>query len=139
MLCAPGCAHGVNDGTAGGTREESVDVAKLLLKLAELTGIDSWGVVVDGEAELGGLLFEFALEDLASAGDRVALVIEKALDAEGHLDVATTIEALACAAFVRLELRELALPETEDVGGDFAELGDIADAEVELVRNVRSG
>ncbi len=37
------------------------------------------------------------------------------------------------------ELRELALPETEDVGRDVAEFGDFADAEVEFVRDVRPG
>jgi hypothetical protein len=84
-------------------------------------------------------MFELTFEDLPGAGDGVSLVVEKALDAEGHFDVAATVEALAGAAFVWLELRELALPETEDVSGDVAELGDLADAEVELVRDVGPG
>ena len=84
----------------------------------------------------GGFLgFGFGGEDLAGAGDGVALVVEQALDTEGHLDVALAVEALAGAAFVGLELRELCLPETEDVGGHVTQLGYIADAEVELVRN----
>jgi hypothetical protein len=74
-------------------------------------------------------------EGLAGAGDGVALVVEQALDAERHLDVALAVEALAGAAFVGLELRELGLPEAEDVGGDIAQLRYIANAEVELVRN----
>src|SRR5581483_793930 len=78
------------------------------------------------------------LEDLARAGDRVALVVEQALDAQRHLDVALPVEALAGAAFVGLELRELGLPEAQYVGGDLAEPRDIADPEVELVRNLRS-
>jgi len=81
------------------------------------------------------LAFGFSGEDLAGAGDGVALVIEQALDAESHLDVALAVEALAGAAFIGLELRELSLPETEDIGGDIAQLCYIADAEVELVRN----
>ena len=84
----------------------------------------------------GGFLgFGLGGEDLAGAGDGVALVVEQALDAEGHFDVALAVEALAGAAFVGLELGELGLPEAEDVGGDVAELGYIADTEVELVRD----
>ncbi len=48
---------------------------------------------------------------------------------EGHLDVAFAIEALAGSTLVRLELRELALPEAQDVGGDITEFSDFADAE----------
>ena len=84
-------------------------------------------------------MFELTFEDLASAGDGVALVVEEALDAQGHFDVAAAVETLAGAAFVRLELWEFALPETEDVGRDVAEFGDLADAEVELVRDVGPG
>ena len=87
-----------------------------------------------------GCVFEFGFggEDLAGAGDGVALVVEQALDAERHLDVALAVETLAGAAFVGLELRELGLPEAQDVGGDVAELGYVPDAEVELVRDDRS-
>ena len=81
-------------------------------------------------------MFLLAFEDLAGSGDGVALVIEEGFDAEGHLDVATAVEALAGAAFVGLELREFALPETEDVGWYLAQPGYLADAEVELVRDV---
>jgi hypothetical protein len=85
---------------------------------------------------LGGVLgFGFGGEDLAGAGDGVALVVEQALDAQSHLDVSLAIQALAGATFVWLELRELCLPETEHVGGDVTELGYIADTEVELVRD----
>ena len=77
----------------------------------------------------------FGGEDLAGAGDGVALFVEEALDAEGHLDVALAVEALARATLVGLELRELCFPETENVGRDIAQLGYIANAEVELVRN----
>ena len=89
-----------------------------------------------GESELRIFLFQFGFEDLPGAGDGVALVVEEGLDAQGHFDVAAAIEALACAAFVGLKLREFALPEAQDVGWNFAEPGDFADAEVELVRDV---
>ena len=97
------------------------------------------GAGVGGGGELrgfGGVFgFGFGGEDLAGAGDGVALVVEEALDAEGHLDVALAVEALAGAALVGLELGEFGLPEAEDVGGNIAELGYIANAEVELVRD----
>ena len=114
-------------------------IAKIFLEFAELPGIDAWRAVVDGEGELRFFLFQLCLEDLACAGNGVALVVEEAFDAQGHLDVATAIEALAGAAFVGFELRKLALPEAQDVGGNIAEPGDFADAEVELVRNVGPG
>jgi len=90
-------------------------------------------------SELGGFggFFSFGLggEGLAGAGDGIALVVQQALDAEGHLDVALAVEALAGATFVGLKLGELSLPEAQDVGGDIAQLRYIANAEVELVRN----
>jgi hypothetical protein len=79
---------------------------------------------------------EFAFEDLTGTGDGVALVVKEALDTEGHFDVAAAIETLASAAFVRLELREFALPEAEHIGGNVAEFSDLADAKVELVRDI---
>jgi hypothetical protein len=86
-----------------------------------------------GSGDGGWLGGGFGLEDLAGTGNGVALVVEEALDAEGGFDVALAVEALACAAFVGLELVEFGLPEAEDVGGDVAEASDVADAEVELI------
>jgi hypothetical protein len=117
-------------------RQHGEKVAEILLEFAKLAGIDYGNSVVDSEGELGFFLFLLAFEDLTSTGDGVALVVEEGFDAEGHLDVATAVEALAGAAFVGLELGELALPEAEDVGWDLAEPGYFADAEVELVRDV---
>jgi hypothetical protein len=93
---------------------------------------------IDLQRELGFPLLEFAFEDLAGAGDGVALVVEKALDAHGRLDVAAAIEALAGATFVWFELGKFALPEAQNIGWDFAELGHFADPKVQLVRDVRS-
>ena len=125
------------DGSAcGGFGEQSVEVAKVFLKFAELACADARGGVVNGEGQLRLFLFQLSFEDLTRAGDGVALAVEKALDAERHLDIAATVETLASAAFVGLELRELALPEAQDVGWDITEPGDFADAEVEFVRDV---
>ncbi len=99
-------------------------------------GRGGWGWRGRELGSLGGFFnFGFGGEDLPGAGDGVALVVEQALDSEGHLDVALAVEALAGATLVGLELRELGLPETQDVGGDIAQLGYIPNAEVELVRN----
>jgi hypothetical protein len=128
------------DGRAGSRLcEQVVKIAKFLLKFAELTHIDGLRGVVDGESELRFFVPELGLEDVTRAGDGVALVIEEAFDAEGHLDVAAAIESLAGAAFVGFELRELALPEAKDIGWNVTEPCDFADAEVEFVRDVGPG
>jgi hypothetical protein len=116
-----------------------VEIAKIFLEFAELAGVDIRRCVVDGEGELRLFLSELGFEDLTGAGDGVALVVEEAFNAQSHLNIATAIETLAGAAFVRFELRELALPETKDIGWDIAELGYFADAEVKLIRDVRPG
>jgi hypothetical protein len=125
------------DGRAGGwSGEKGKEIAKVLLEFPEAAGIGDWGGVVDTEGELRFLLLLLAFEDLAGSRDGVALVVEEGFDAEGHLDVAATVEALAGAALVGFKLGKLALPEAEDVGGDLAQPGDFAYAEVELVRDV---
>ena len=77
-----------------------------------------------------------ALSTCARAGNGVSLVLEEGLDAQGHLDIAAAVEALSGATLVGLELRELTLPKAQDVGGDLAEACHLADAEVELVRDL---
>jgi len=129
----------MHDGTAGGLGEHGVEVAKLFLKLAKLAAVGDGCCVVCDEGELRLFVSELGFEDLPGAGDSVALIVEKAFDAEGHLDVAAAIETLAGAAFVRFKLGKLAFPETKDIGRDVAEFGDFADAEVELVRDVGPG
>ena len=136
IVCRTGGSDGVNGGASGRPGEQSVEVAEVLLKFAELAGIDGWSVIVDTQSELGLLLFHLTFEDLAGSRNGVALVVEEGFDAEGHLDIAAAVEALAGASFVGLELGELALPEAENVGGDLAQPGYLADAEVELVRDV---
>jgi hypothetical protein len=59
------------------------------------------------------------------------------LDANGKLDLAAAIEALAGSTFVGLEGRELGFPESQDVGFDTADAGNVANAEVEPVGDLR--
>jgi len=112
----------MDSGTGGGGfREQGMEVAKLFLEFAQLLAVSGRSGALDGKRKLRFLLAELALDDLAGAGDGVALVVEKGLDVEGGLYIAAAIETLAGAAFVRLELGKLALPEAEDVGGNVAE------------------
>jgi len=123
----------------GGFGEKGVEIAKIFLEFAKLAGIDAWGYVVDGEGELGLFLLQLGLENLPGAGDGVALVVEEALDAQSHFNIAAAVETLAGAALVGFELRKLALPEAQDIGWNVAELGDFTDTEVKLVRDVGPG
>jgi hypothetical protein len=61
--------------------------------------------------------------------------MNEALDLQRHLDFAPAIQSLASSAFVRLELGKLRLPESEDVRFDSADAGDVADLEVEAIRD----
>ena len=129
----------MNGGARWRLGEQGVQVAEILVQFLELARVDTGAWAFDGQGQLRLSMFELTFEDLTGAGDGVALVVEETLDTEGHFDVAAAVETLAGAAFVRFELRKLALPEAEDVGGNVAELGDFADAEVELVRDVGPG
>src|SRR5208283_2865860 len=80
------------------------------------------------ERQSGGLCLGF--EVLARPGDGEALVIEQLLDAKHALDVALTIHPLARAALYRFQLRELGLPEAQHIGGQAAEAGHLANAEI---------
>jgi hypothetical protein len=133
------CPNGVNCRASRGFGEKGVEIAKILLEFAKLAGIDAWRCVVDGEGELGFLLLQLGLEDLPRTGNGVALAVEEALDAQSHFNIATPIETLSSAALMGFELRKLALPEAQDVGGNIAEPSDFANAEVELVRDVGPG
>ena len=89
------------------------------------------------QRKLRGLLALLGLDGLSRAGDGVSLVVEQRLDVEHGLDIAASVETLAGAAFMRLELWKLRLPEAQHVRGNIAEAGDLSDAEVELVRDIR--
>jgi hypothetical protein len=113
-----------------------VQIAEIFLEFAKLAWVDARWDVVDGESELRLFLLQFGFEDLPCAGNGIALVVEEGFDAKSHFDVATAIKTLASATFMRFELGKLALPEAQDVCRDVAEFGDVANAEIELVRNV---
>ena len=76
---------------------------------------------------------------LASTGERIALNVNKLVDAQSKIEFATAIEALAGAAFDGSELRELRLPKAQHRGGHAAEASDFADAIVEAIRDGRAG
>src|SRR5690242_9436268 len=116
-----------------------MEIAQLLLELAQLFGRVGAGSFGHAKGKLRLFVVKLGLEDRAGSGDGVALVVEKALDAEYHFDVAAAVEALAGAAFMRLEGGKLALPEAENVGRQIAESGHLADAEVKLVRDFGPG
>jgi hypothetical protein len=116
-----------------------VEIAKISLEFAKLTGVNPGGGVVNGEGELWFFVLQLRLEHLPGAGNGVTLAVEKAFDPQRHLNIATAIETLAGAALVGFQLRKFALPETQHVGWNVAESGDFTNAEVELVRDVRPG
>ena len=104
-------------GEAGRAAEDGGEGAELVVEDGEAVAL--LGVFTDLGARRrrrrdrggGGLLSRlddrfagggFGFEDLAGAGDSVALVVEQALDAEGCFDVALAVEALAGATFIGL-------------------------------------
>jgi len=83
------------------------------------------------EVHLGGGAAR-AGHDLSGPGDGVALVVQQALDPEEAGEVLLAVQPLARAGPVRLHAK-LGLPVAQHVGVDADELGDLSDAEVELV------
>ena len=83
-----------------------------------------------GRERDGGLCFVrlgFRAQVLAGARDRESLLVEQLLDAQDVFDIPLAIHALSRAAFYRLQLRELGLPETQHMGGQIEILGSLAD------------
>ena len=72
-------------------------------------------------------------EGMTRAGKRVALPVHEALDFERQFHVAPSIETLAGATLVWLELGKLSFPETQHVGFNFANTGYVPNFEVEAV------
>ncbi len=131
-------SSGWGTGRGGRAGKQRVDLAELFLEKLQMGRCDAvFGACFAGGGVLAGA--ELGLEGLAGAGDGVPLVVEEVFDTEGHFDVASAVQALAGASLVGLELGELAFPETEDVGGNLAEPGDLADAEVKFVRDLAGG
>src|SRR6516162_759050 len=105
------------------------------LAVALLLGRGGAGGFLSGS---GRLRATSLAESLARAGQRVSLAIYQPLDLDSNLHVALAVKALSGAAFVRLQLWELRLPEAQHVGFDFEDARDIANFEIETVRDSES-
>src|SRR5581483_615809 len=77
------------------------------------------------------------LQPLARAADGEALVVEQAADAPDHLHILRLVVAAVAAPLHRSQLGEFLLPVAQHVRLDGAQLADLADREVALVRDVR--
>ncbi len=76
-------------------------------------------------------------QDLTSSGNGISLVVKQRLDPKRRLHIAPPEQALPRAALVRLQLLELALPESQNIRRHLAQTGNLPNAKVELVRNRR--
>jgi len=95
----------------------------LLIGQGELSLLDAWA--------------RSCFELLPGSGQCVAFIMDQLLDAQRQLDFATAVEPLSGAALVGLEVGKLRLPEAENIRLDAADAGNLADPEVEPVRNFR--
>jgi len=76
-------------------------------------------------------------QDLAGAGQGVSLCMDEALYFQNQFDFAAAVEALAGSTLVGLELGKLRLPKAQDVGFKAADIGDVANLEIEAVGDYR--
>jgi len=76
-------------------------------------------------------------KNLASASQRVTLAVNQGLDFQHHLDVAPAVKPLSSPTLVGFELRKLRLPKPENVGLKAADPCDIANFEVQTIRDRR--
>ena len=124
------------DGDASGLpcsarSEQSQNLSQTLADVLDFGG----GMRGEWDGGLALVGFGFRAEVLARALDGESLVVEQLLDAQHAFHVALAVHALVRAALYRLQLREFAFPEAQYVGGQAAQAGHFADAEVELVGN----
>ena len=131
-----GHAHERNDGSGYGLaclsrREQIQNFPQTLANVLNLGGRLSgeW----NGRLPLIG--FHLRTQLLPRAHDREALFIEELLDSQDAFHIPPAVHALPGAAFYRLQLRELALPEAQHVGRKAAQRGHFPDAEIQLVRD----
>src|SRR6202000_2015599 len=85
------CADRVNGGSSWRLGEQGVEVTEILVQFLEPARVDGRSSAFDGQGQLRLSMFELTFEDLTGAGDGVSLVVEEALDAESHFDVAATV------------------------------------------------
>ena len=70
-------------------------------------------------------------------GHRVALLVQELLDLQDHGHIPFSVEPLSTPALAGLQGGKLALPVPQDVGWNPRDGRDLADAEVEAVRDLR--
>ena len=73
----------------------------------------------------------------AGAGDRVPALVEKLFDPQDHFNVLPFIYTMAGFRFLRRQIGELGLPESEDESLNLDDLANLADPEEEFVGNFR--
>ena len=117
------------ENSAGAAVEDVQNFVQALADVLQFGG----GVHGKRNGRLSLVGFDFRAQLLTGAGDGESFFVEQLLDVQDALDVASSIHALAGAAFDWFELGEFGFPEAEHVGGQAAEGGDFADAEIEFV------
>jgi hypothetical protein len=82
------------------------------------------------------LLYAWAgsgIKRLACSSKRIALLMDKLLNAQRKFHFATTIESLPRTALIGFEAGKLRLPETEDIGFNAADAGYVSNAEIKPI------
>src|ERR1017187_6778276 len=102
-----------------------------------LADVLDFGGRLRGEWNRGLPFFGFRLGSqlLPRPPNREALFVEQLLDSQDAFHIPPAVHPLPGAAFHRLQLRELALPEAQHVGGQAAQGSHFPDAEIQLVRD----
>src|SRR5262249_55802744 len=88
-----------------------------------------------GQGSLVLLEFEVGPKLLARARDSEAFLVQEFLDSQHSFYVLAAVHALPGVALDRLQLRKFCFPKAQNVCGQVAEVRNLSDAEVELVRN----
>src|SRR5712691_6795994 len=112
-----------------GREAEQVRLRVLRLRWLGLPWLDASGGTRAGPSA--------GLQELPRAFDGVPLLVQQSLDLQYQLDFLAAVEAVPGTRLLGAERGELGLPESQHVGLDTGKAGDLADAEVELVRNFR--
>ncbi len=73
------------------------------------------------------------LKHYTRARQCVTLGVNQLFDLERQLHVTTAIKPLPCSALVRLKLRKLRFPESQNIGLDTAKLRNVANLEIKTI------
>ena len=96
-------------------------------------------VIGQGQGSLLGSWAWSNFQRLPCASQGISLAVHELLNSQSQLDLATAIEPLAGAAFIRLEVGKLSLPESQNIGLNGADFRDVADTKIEPVGNFGCG